>query len=614
MHESHISRRAALSLIGASGAGLLLSGCAQTGTGLATAPPQDAGALLDVVAWRALELSPESATELALDTGEHAGLRHRLSDKSREGMAKLADVLRGDLAQVRAVDKSALNPGTQASLAVVETAYASALEGLALPYGDVAVGGWRNTPYVVIQNVGAYLDIPRFLDSSHPVKTTDDAEAYCDRLSQLPAQLDAELDRIASAEAAGLIPPDFLLKRTIDQMQRSIAELADGGGTLVSSLARRTVTIPGNWEERAGAIVSKEVLPALERQSAVMQRQSALSNAAPGMGTRPHGPEWYSWALHAATTTRLAADEVHERGLEQLAAIQSRMEPILRDLGYTQGSIGERMAALAKDPRYQFPDNDEGRTQIVDFIKQRLDWIRAQMPRAFARLAPGNVEVRRLPPAEELGAPSAYGGAGSLDGSIPGRMWINLHTTDLHRKYDLPTLVHHEAIPGHVWQGEYTRSMPLIRSMLAFNPYSEGWALYAEQLGDELGAYDDFPAGRLGYLQNQGWRAARMVIDTGLHAKGWSRQKAITWFRTEIGRSADETANEVDRYCSWPGQACGYKVGHSEILRLRERASTALGGSFDLRAFNQAIIDGGNVPLNVLAQIVERFVAGARTG
>ena len=287
------------------------------------------------------------------------------------------------------------------------------------------------------------------------------------------------------------------------------------------------------------------------------------------------------------------------------------MDPILRGLGYTKGSTGERMAALAKDPRYRFPDNDEGRAQIIALIQERLNWIKAQMSRAFSRLAPGNVEVRRLPLAEELGAPVAYGGAGSLDGSIPGRIWINLHTTDLHRKYDLPTLVHHEGIPGHVWQGEYTRSMPLIRSMLAFNPYSEGWALYAEQMADELGAYDAFPEGRLGYLQNQAWRAARMVLDTGLHAKGWSREQADHWFRSEIGLSPTETANEIDRYCSWPGQACGYKVGHSEIVRLREQARVALGEKFDQRVFNQAVIDGGNVPLNVLAQIVGRYVASA---
>lgn len=574
--------------------------------------PQDANALLDAIAWRALELSPEGATELALDVGEHAGLRARLSDKSPAGIARLTDQLHRDLALVRALPKAGLNQATLVSLGVIETAYATALEGFDLPYGDVAVGGWRNTPYVVIQNVGAYLDIPRFLDGSHPVRDAVDADAYCQRLSQMASQLDAELEHIAKAEAAGLIPPDFLLKRTINQLEQSIVDFADGGGSLVTSLTRRTQNIPGDWQARASAIMAQDVVPALKRQLATMKRQLTLADSSPGIGSRPHGMDWYSWSLRAATTTRMTPDEVHARGLEELAEIQARMDPILRSLGYTQGATGERMAALAQDPRYRFPDNDEGRAEIIALIRQRLDWIKAQMPRAFRQLAPGIVDVRRLPLAEEPGAPVAYGGAGSPDGSIPGRMWVNLHTTDLHRKYDLPTLVHHEAIPGHVWQGEYTRTMPLIRSILAFNPYSEGWALYGEQLGDELGAYDEFPAGRLGYLQNQAWRAARLVLDTGLHAKGWSREKANGWFRQEIGLSPTETANEVDRYCSWPGQACGYKIGHSEIVRLREQARKALGARFDIRDFNQAIIDGGNVPLNVMGEIVERYVATAR--
>ncbi len=616
MIRTPLSRRGALRLIGTASASLALPSCVQSavGVGVPSARP-DAAALLDQIAWNLLELGPENATALGLDSGEHSRLRHRLSDKSPDGVAQLAEALRGDLASVRALHGDDPDPAVQTSLDVVESAYATALEGLALPYGEVAVGGWRNTPYVVIQNVGAYLDLPRFLDSSHPVRSADDAEAYCDRLDQMAEQLDDETARVASAEALGLIPPDFLLKRTIEQMERALADMRSGnGGMLASSLARRTATIPGGWETRSRAIVRDSIRPALERQLALMKRHLQLATSDPGIGSRPLGEEWYAWGLRAATTTSLTPAEVHARGKEELAETQARMEPILRSLGYSQGTIGERMAALAKDTRYRFPDNDAGRAEIIAFIRERIAWIKQQMPRAFLRLAPGNVEVRRLPLAEEPGAPSAYGGAGSLDGSIPGRMWINLHTTDLHRKYDLPTLVHHEAIPGHVWQGEYTHTMPLIRSILAFNPYSEGWALYAEQLGDELGAYDAFPAGQLGYLQNQGWRAARLVLDTGLHAMGWSREHANQWFQREVGLSPAETINEIHRYCSWPGQACGYKVGHSEIIRLRESARRALGDTFDLRTFNQAIVDGGNVPLDVLSEIVERYVAAAQRG
>ena len=241
-------------------------------------------------------------------------------------------------------------------------------------------------------------------------------------------------------------------------------------------------------------------------------------------------------------------------------------------------------------------------------IDERLTWIKAQMPRAFNTLVNPNMEVKRLPPEEEPGAPAAYGGAGSIDGTIPGRYWINLRTTDLHSKYSLPDLTFHESIPGHIWEGEYSRSMPLIRTMLAFNAFSEGWALYAEQLADELGAYETDRVGRLGYLQSLAFRACRLVVDTGLHAKRWSRDQGVQFFVERNGSNPLEVASEVDRYCSWPGQACGYKVGHTEINRQRQRAQQALGSRYDLKAFNDTVVLGGNVPLDVLALNVDQYI------
>jgi uncharacterized protein (DUF885 family) len=288
------------------------------------------------------------------------------------------------------------------------------------------------------------------------------------------------------------------------------------------------------------------------------------------------------------------------------------MDEILKTIGYTQGTVGARMQALAKDPRYTFPEGDAGRAEILAFIQNRLEWIRAQMPRAFNTLVTPNMEVKRLPPDEEPGAPAAYGGAGSVDGTIPGRFWINLRTTDLHSKYSLADLTFHEAIPGHIWQGEYTHEMPLIRQMLAFNAYSEGWALYAEQLADELGAFEHDPVGRLGYLQSLAFRACRLVVDTGLHAKRWTRAQAVQFFVDVNGSNPLEVASEVDRYCSWPGQACGYKVGHTEIVRLREMARTTLGTAFADKAFNDTLLLGGNVPLDVLAGNVEAWMRAAR--
>jgi len=571
--------------------------------------------LLDDIAYNLLQHEPERATSLGVDTGVHAALRGKLEDLTPAGQRAYAETLRADLARVRAVDASAFDPATRTSFEVVESAYATALDGFALPYGDVAVGSWRNTPYAVIQNVGGYIDFPRFLDSDHPVRDAADAEAYLSRLAAIPAALDGELERIRSAAALRVIPPSFLLAKAITQMEASIAD-AKSGGSMVESLTRRTTEagIAGEWGTRATAIVSGPIAAALERQLAELRSQAAVASGDPGMWARPRGDEWYAWALRASTTTRLTPDEIHEMGLTELEAIHGRMDAILRDLGYVQGSVGSRMTTLSGDERFKFAEGDPGRAEIMQFIQDRVAWIRAQMPRAFNTQVRANLEVRRLPLAEEPGAPTAYGGAGSKDGSIPGKMWINLRTTDLHRKWSLPTLVHHETIPGHVWEGEFSNTLPLIRSILAFNAFSEGWALYAEQLADELGAYDDNPAWRLGYLQDQAFRACRLVVDTGLHAKRWTREQGIRFFMERNGNERNEVENEVDRYCSWPGQACGYKVGHSEMVRQRSRAQQALGPAYDLRAFDDAVVKGGNVPLDVLARNVDRYIGSTSSG
>jgi uncharacterized protein (DUF885 family) len=567
----------------------------------------DALALLDEAGNNLLRLTPESATSLGIDTGARASLRSQLADRSAQGQMQIANQLRSDMQRVNAFNASALSHAVRTSFEVVRSAYAKALEGFALPYGDVAVGGWRNTPYVVIQNVGAYLDIPRFLDSDHPIENAADAEAYLARLQSYPKQLDGELGRVQAARAAGLVPPAFLIDKALAQMNLS-AKAAREGASLVESIERRTKNIPGNWSERATTIAKQEVAPALERQLQELQAQRAIATNEAGMWARPHGDEYYRWALQTSITTNMAPDEVHEMGRSELQRLHAQMDEILKPLGYSKGSVGERMQALAKDPRYQFSEGDKGRAEIMAFIQNRLDWIRSQMPRAFNKVVNPNMEVKRLPPEEEPGAPGAYGGAGSIDGKIPGRFWINLRTTSLHSKYSLADLTFHESIPGHIWQGEYTHGMPLIRQLLSFNAYSEGWALYAEQLADELGAYSTDPVGRVGYLQSLAFRACRLVVDTGIHSKRWTREQAVQFFVDVNGSNPVEVASEVDRYCSWPGQACGYKVGHSEINRQRENAQKTLGPKFDLKAFDDAVVLGGNVPLDVLAKNVEEYI------
>ncbi|NOX67884.1 MAG: DUF885 domain-containing protein [Gammaproteobacteria bacterium] len=602
-----ITRRDAMAGLATSALLLQLPACASQPAARLTNSAHDVRALLDDIAYRLLSKQPERATSLGVDKGEHSALRSRLTDRSATGTQAIEQIVREDLARASSVDTSALDHETRTALEVVKSAYRTALEGFALPYGDVAVGEWRNSPYVVIQNVGAYLDIPRFLDSEHLVADATDAEAWLARLSLYPAVLDGELERIQHAREAGLVPPAFLLDKAIGQFSRSI-ESAQSGGSLVASIAARTRDVPGDWAARARQVTTAEVAPALERQLEELRRQRQSATDDPGMWARPHGEEYYRWALKASTTTTMTPDEVHRLGLEQIEILHARMHPILQSLGYSRGSVGERMQALANDSRYRFPEGDEGREEILAVIQESLAKIRQRLPQAFNTLMRGNLEVRRLPPEEEPGAPAAYGGPGSIDGTIPGKFWLNLRTTDLHSRYSLPDLAYHEAIPGHVWQGEYAQTLPLIQSVLAFNAYSEGWALYAEQLCDELGIYDDFPAGRLGYLQSIAFRACRLVVDTGLHAKRWSREQAVRFFVDVNGSNPLEVASEVDRYCSWPGQACGYEVGHHEINRLRSMAQTALGPRYDLRAFNDTLVLGGNVPLDVLALNVEDYI------
>ena len=605
------SRREVLAALASAAALPLLPACGPERAPTPNAQNEaDALALLDGVADNLLRLFPEQATSLGIDTGARAALRSQLADRSAEGQRRVARQVRDDLARVTAFDASGLSYATRTSFEVVRSAYATALDGFALPYGDIMVGSWRNTPYVVVQNVGAYLDIPRFLDSDHRIEGAPDAEAYLARLQSYAKQLDGELGRMRAARAVGLVPPAFLLDKALRQLTLSAASARDGG-TLVESIERRSRNFAGNWAARARTIAAQEIAPALDQQIRELQAARAIATNDAGISARPQGEEFYRWALRASTTTAMSPDEIHELGQSEVKRLHAEMDAILKEIGYSSGSVGERMQGLATDPRYKFSAGDKGRAEIMAFISDRLAWIEAQMPRAFNTLVDPVMEVKRLPPEEEPGAPAAYGGAGSIDGKIPGRFWLNLRTTELHSKYSLADLTFHESIPGHIWQGEYTHAMPLIRQLLSFNAYSEGWGLYAEQLADELGAYADDRVGRLGYLQSIAFRACRLVVDTGLHAKRWTREQGVKFFVDVNGSNPAEVASEVDRYCAWPGQACGYKVGHSEINRQRQRATTALGARFDLRAFDDTLVLGGNVPLDVLAKNVDEYVRSA---
>jgi len=558
---------------------------------------------------------PESAALLGIDTDTRAALKSRLTDRSPAGQEAIAKRVTRRIERLKAIDAATLDPATRVDLDVVRTAHEIALQGFAFPYGDVALlnsnWSWRNAPYVVAQNTGAFLEIPGLLDEMHTVATPADADAYLARLESYAVQLDGETERLKSAAAQNVVAPNFLLDKTLAQLRVARAGSVTDW-SLVTSLGKRTASMSGDYAARAAKLARERVAPALDRQieELLAHRRRATSDA--GVWKLPRGDEYYAWTLRAGTTTNMTPDQVHARGREELRELQSRMDGILRREGFTQGTVGERMTALGKEPRFAFEESDAGRAQLMAYLNARVADMRTRLPRAFATLVPGNFEIKRMAPEVEPGAPSAYGGPGSIDGKVPGKFWINMHQMSVFTTYNTPTLTYHESLPGHVWQGEYTFKLPLIRSLLGFNAYTEGWALYAEQLADELGVYDEDPFGRLGYLQSIAFRACRLVVDTGLHVKRWTRQQAIEWFSTTNGSTVDEVSGEVDRYCAWPGQACGYKVGHSEINRLRSRAQTALGKKFEFRRFNDALVLCGGAPMLTLGRIIDRFIAQSR--
>jgi uncharacterized protein (DUF885 family) len=572
--------------------------------------PYDVDGLFQRATSLLLKLYPETASSAGLDKGKYSALKSQLTDRSLEGQQNIKSEVTAMAKELDFVRNSPIDlvPEWDTTLDVTLEMFNTAVEGFDIPYGDMALlnynWSYRPSPYVVAQNTGAFIEIPSFLDASHSLESGDDAQSYLTRMSAYAGQLDGETERVRLYGEAGVILPDFLLAKTVGQLKAARAQDVSDWG-IVKTLASK---FEGE-SAKAVEIAKSEIGPAIDRQIAALEALAPRATSDAGVWAQPNGEAYYDWAIKAGTTTAMSADEVHDMGLSELSDLHARMDPILKSVGYDTGSVGARMQALAKDKRYHFADGDKGRAEIMSFIEATVADIRTRMPDAFETLVPGFLEVTRISPDVEAGAPGAYGGAGSIDGTKPGHFWINLRDPAMHNKFTLPDLTYHEAIPGHVWQGEYTFKQPLIRSLLAFNAYSEGWALYAQQIADEMGVYDDFAVGRLGYLQSLAFRACRLVVDTGLHSKRWSREKANEWFVTANGSNAQEVAGEVDRYCAWPGQALGYKIGHSEINSLRARAQKELGERYDYKRFNDALVLGGAVPMTVLGRVIDGYIA-----
>jgi uncharacterized protein (DUF885 family) len=563
-----------------------------------------------------LTLSPETTSSLGLDKGAKAALKSKLSDGSLAGEAKWTRQMKSMLAQLALVKRADLKPVDQIRYDTVKYAAERGVEGSRFFYGGAAGGFFGGaSPYPVTQQDGAVTSVPEFLNSLHSVKTSADAEAYLARAAAMARVLDEESAQISRDAARGVMPPSFIAATALGQLKGYRATKAADQG-LVTSLAAsaKAAGLTGPWASRATKMVEQLIYPALDRQIAAFTKATADAPDTAGVHRLPGGEAYYRYALKLGTTTDTSPEEIHALGLEQNKAIQSRMDGILKAQGMTQGSVGERLLALTKDPAQLYPDTPAGREALIAYCNDRVAATRKLMPGLTRLDLKAPLIIKRVPEDIQAGASLGYMNFASLDGSRPAIYYINLKSTSLWPKYQLATLTAHEGLPGHAWQGAYlaekSKEIPLISSLMGFNAFIEGWALYSEQLCDEQGLYKDDPLGQLGYLQAQQFRACRLVVDTGLHALKWTRQQSINFLVENTGRGVGAMTSETDRYCVSPGQACGYKMGHNELLRLREKVKTAQGSKFDLAAFNDMVVKTGGVPLTVLARAVDGFIAG----
>nr|WP_245858601.1 DUF885 family protein [Sphingomonas guangdongensis] len=567
-------------------------------------------ALLDKIFYDRLADAPESVTQLGLDTGARVAARGALADVSAAGIARRQARTRAERALLAGVNRAALSPRAQIDYDVVVYQLDGAVRGAErFRYGS---GGGRYAPYVLSQLSGAYRDVPDFLDTQHRVRDAVDADAYLSRLRGFAKQVNDETDRQRADAAKGVFAPDYILDTTLKQLAAVRDVPAAASGPVASLAAKlKAANLPDARVAEASAIMAGEVYPALDRQRALVTELRAKATHDAGCWRLPDGDAYYAAAAEAATTVRLSGDEIHRLGVVQVAEISSRIDGILRAQGMTQGTVGARLVALNQRPDQLFANTDAGRAELLAALNGQVKAMYARLPEQFGTLPKAPVEVRRVPPAIQAGSPGGYYQAASVDGSRPGIYFINLRDTFDRPKFGLATLSYHEAVPGHhlqVMTALESGDIPLIRRRGGFSGYSEGWALYTEQLADEMGVYEGDPLGQVGYLQSLLFRATRLVVDSGMHAKRWSREKATDYLIATTGIARGRSQGEIDRYTVWPGQACSYKIGHTKWVELRDAAKAKAGSRWEPKAFHD-VLRLGAMPLAVLERVVKERMA-----
>lgn len=602
----------------AAGTILSASGCASfSGSGQQSC---DAGAALAREADQLLNLLPEVATyngtEASLDGGS---LARRLADYSPPGEQALRDETAASRARIAELD--CLTGSREASHAVVsEAVLANAERSAAIPYGHINPFSYVNhLPYLVTQITGPHIDSQAVMTTQQALNTPEAIDAWLEKLESFDTAFEGIIEKIRSDEAAGCRPPQALLAKTLPVLDSFLAGRADSH-PLIEALNSRTADAVVNQSRREAAV--ERAVTALETKArpAYARLREHIADMLPrgqemsGIWAQPDGELLYAANVRALGDTEQSPDEVHQIGLDEVARITAKMEQLLTEQGENGGSVGERMLRLAGDERFLFADSDAGREELLAYVRETVSNAEAH----YNDMLPADIipqqqlVVRRVPVATEDGAPGGYYDAPSLDGTRPGTYWINLRDMRAVPRFRLPTLSYHEGVPGHHTQTAIASGLgeaPLIIRIASFNAYQEGWALYSERIAAEFGYYDDDPFGDLGRLQDELFRAARLVVDTGLHHKRWTREEAIAYMQGATGIAESRVTAEIERYMAWPGQALGYKLGQLRLIAMREGMRAAQGTAFNMRNFNALVLNQGAMPLGLVG---ERVAAASR--
>lgn len=564
-----------------------------------------------------ISTQPTLATSLGLSKQQAGDFATKLPDYSPSGMQHVQQTMQNAAAALSKVNLNTLSANdklhTQVNLEIDR--YYAGFPQFEAGYIDTWGG---HLPYVVSQISGPLMNVPTILQDQQVVKTVQDAQDYLARLQAVAVMADDVYSKVKSDANNGVILPKNLFPKTMTFLNGFVAPQAKSH-SLVKAFAGKLKTseITDQREVKAllttaSNIVDQEIYPAYQRVISLMGSLEAKAPAGDGIWAQPNGAAFYQHAIKYLADSDLTAEQIHNIGLSEVARISKQMNEILTANGRTEGSVGKRMVALAQDPQFLFADSDEGRAELLNFLNQEIETIMVKAPELFATMPKTGVMVKRIPQVIEAGAPGGYYMPPALDGSREGEFAINLRDMTEVPKFSLKTLTYHEAVPGHHFQialNMEQTDIGLMRQNAPFNAYVEGWALYSELVAMEMGMYKDDEWGNLGRLQAELYRAVRLVVDTGLHHKRWTRQEAIDYFHNTTGTGLSDVTSEVERYMAWPGQALGYKLGMLKFVELRQNARDALGEKFDAKVFHDLILLRGARPMALVESDIEAWVA-----